>query len=315
MAPLVRLNWMRDKQYMTNTNDNPATTALEVAAEQVEERLLRLLPKAVDLEQQVIDAMEYALMAGGKRIRPFLVMESARIFGVGESSAVRVAAAVECAHTYSLIHDDLPCMDDDDMRRGQPSVHKKFDEATAVLAGDALLTLAFEILSDEKTHSNAQVRCELISLMAKALGVNGMVGGQMFDLLAENQELDKIRITRLQRMKTGALIVFSGEAGAILGKAENRRRHAIKGYAHDVGLAFQIIDDLLDEEGSTEEMGKTVGKDAAAGKATLVSLVGMDQARTMASMLTEQAIQHLELFGSKAENLRNLAKFIINRAS
>ena len=300
---------------MTNTNNDLAKLALGQAAEQVEEKLLKLLPKAVDLEQQVIDAMEYALMAGGKRIRPFLVMESSSIFGVGESSAVRVAAAVECAHTYSLIHDDLPCMDDDDMRRGQPSVHKKFDEATAVLAGDALLTLAFEILSDEKTHADARVRCELITYLAKALGVNGMVGGQMFDLLAENQELDKIRITRLQRMKTGALIVFSGEAGAILGKAETRRRHAIKGYAHDVGLAFQIADDLLDEEGSSEEIGKTAGKDAAAGKATFVSLVGIDQARIKGDMLIDQAVKHLKIFGSKAENLRNLAKFIINRAS
>ncbi len=307
--------WMRDNKYMRDTNEVLAKSALEVAAAQVEEKLLKLMPKAVDLEQQVIDAMEYALMAGGKRVRPFLVMESAKLFGVGESSALRVAAAVECVHTYSLIHDDLPCMDDDDMRRGQPSVHKKFDEATAVLAGDALLTLAFEILSDEKTHSNAAVRCELITFMAKALGVNGMVGGQMFDLLAENQDLDKIRITRLQRMKTGALIVFSGEAGAILGKGEPRRRHAIKGYAHDVGLAFQIADDLLDEVGTSEEIGKTAGKDAAAGKATFVSLVGADQARTKADMLIEQSVKHLEVFGSKAENLRNLAKFIINRAS
>ncbi len=300
---------------MAKINDDLSVTALSQVAEKVEEILLKLLPKADDLEQQVIDAMEYALMAGGKRIRPFLVMEGARIFGVSESSALRVAAAVECAHTYSLIHDDLPCMDDDDMRRGQPSVHKKFDEATAVLAGDALLTLAFEILSDDKTHGDARVRCELISFLAKALGVNGMVGGQMFDILAENQQLDKIRITRLQRMKTGALIVFSGKAGAILGKAEAKRRHAIKGYAHDVGLAFQIVDDLLDEEGDREEIGKTPGKDAAAGKATLVSLVGKEQARTMAIMLTNQAVQHLEVFGSKAENLRILAKFIINRAN
>lgn len=300
---------------MKITNDNPAMTALRRTAGQVEEKLHKLLPRAVDLEQRVIDAMDYSLMAEGKRIRPFLVMETAALFGVGEDSALMVAAAVECAHTYSLIHDDLPCMDDDDMRRGQPSVHKQFDEATAVLAGDALLTLAFEILSDERTHMDARVRCELISFMARALGVNGMVGGQMFDLLAENMTLDKIRITRLQRMKTGALIVFSGEAGAILGKAEDRRRAAIKGYAHDIGLAFQIVDDLLDEEGVSEEIGKTAGKDAAAGKATLVSLLGPEQARTKADMLINQALQHLEVFGDKAENLRHLAKFIINRAN
>ncbi|NOZ43141.1 MAG: polyprenyl synthetase family protein [Alphaproteobacteria bacterium] len=302
------------KQGNDSRNDNPATIALGQAARQVEQRLLKLLPRAVDLEQRVIDAMEYSLMAGGKRIRPFLVMETAAIFGVGADSALMVAAAVECAHTYSLIHDDLPCMDDDDMRRGQPTVHKKFDEATAVLAGDGLLTLAFEILSDERSHMDARVRCELISFMARALGVNGMVGGQMFDLLAENQTLDKIRITRFQRMKTWALIIFSGEAGAILGKAEVRRRHAIKGYAHDIGLAFQIIDDLLDQEGVSAKIGKTTGKDAAAGKATLISLVGADQARTKAEMLINQALQHLEVFGDKAENLRNLAKFIINRA-
>jgi len=297
---------------MINNNDL-AKAALAKAAAQVEEKLLKLLPKAVDLEQQVIDAMTYALMVGGKRIRPFLVMESANLFGVGKNSALRVAAAVECVHTYSLIHDDLPCMDDDDMRRGQPSVHKKFDEATAVLAGDALLTLAFEILAHEETHSDGRVRCELISYLAKALGVNGMVGGQMFDLLAENQDLDKVRITRLQRMKTGELIIFSGKAGAILGKGEERRRQAIKGYSHDMGLAFQIIDDLLDEEGSTEEIGKTTGKDAAAGKATLVSLSGPEKARMQAEMLINQALRHLDVFGEKAENLRILAKFIINR--
>lgn len=300
---------------MTNINDDLARAVMKDAAEQVEEKLLKLLPKAVDLEQQVIEAMEYALMGGGKRIRPFLVMESARLFGVGESAALRVAAAVECAHTYSLIHDDLPCMDDDDMRRGQPSVHKKYDEATAVLAGDALLTLAFEILSDELTHSDARVRCELISAMAKALGANGMVGGQMFDLLAENQALNQVRITRLQRMKTGALIVFSGEAGAILGKGEDRRRQAIRGYAHDMGLAFQIIDDLLDEEGDSEDIGKTAGKDSEAGKATLVSLFGIDRARTQAKMLIDQTLKHLDVFGEKADNLRSLAKFIINRAN
>jgi len=300
---------------MTKTNNDLAMAALSHAAEKVEGQFLKLLPKAVDLEQQVIDAMEYAFMAGGKRIRPFLAIECAKLFGVGQSSALRAATAVECVHTYSLIHDDLPCMDDDDMRRGRPSVHKQFDEATAVLAGDALLTLAFEILADEKTHADARVRCELISFMAKALGVNGMVGGQMFDLLAENQTLDKIRITRLQRMKTGALIVFSGKAGAILGKAEEKRRQAIKGYCNDIGLAFQIVDDLLDEEGHTAEIGKTPGKDAVAGKATLVSLSGSEQARMQAGMLIDQALKHLDVFGGKAENLRILAKFIINRTS
>jgi len=280
----------------------------------VEGKLRAILPKTVDLEQQVVAAMEYALMAGGKRVRPFLVMRSACLFGVGENSALMVAAAVECAHTYSLIHDDLPCMDDDDLRRGQPSTHKKFDEATAVLAGDALLTLAFEILSHEDTHPDPRVRCELIAALSRALGANGMVGGQMFDLLAENQDLSQVRITRLQQMKTGALIVFSAEAGAILGKAEARGRQAIKGYAHDIGLAFQIVDDLLDEGGDSEDIGKTAGKDAEAGKATLVSLFGVERARTQAQMLIDQAMQHLDAFDEKADALRSLAQFVISRA-
>lgn len=299
---------------MSEVSPELAQVFLEKIAEDVEAKLLALLPKSVDLEKQMVDAMQYALMAGGKRVRPFLVLSSAGLFGVGKSSALMVAAAVECAHTYSLIHDDLPCMDDDDMRRGKPSVHKKFDEATAVLAGDALLTLAFEILSHEATHADPRVRCELISALSRALGANGMVGGQMFDLLAENKDLSQVRITRLQQMKTGALIVFSAEAGALLGKASARGRQAIKGYAHDMGLAFQIVDDLLDESGDSEEIGKTAGKDAAAGKATLVSLFGIDRARTQAQMLTDQALKHLELFDEKADVLRSLAQFVISRA-
>ena len=292
-----------------------ARAALKETGEILENKLLKILPKADGLEERVVEAMEYALMAGGKRLRPFLVMQGAKLFSVSEQAALQVAAAVECAHTYSLIHDDLPCMDDDDMRRGQPSVHKKFDEATAVLAGDALLTLAFEILADEKTHADPRVRCELISAFAKALGTHGMVGGQMFDLAAENRELDQFSITRMQNMKTGALIVFSCEAGAILGKADSRRRHALKGYAHDLGLAFQIVDDLLDIEGDSEELGKTAGKDEDAGKATLVSLLGVERARTQAEMLITQAIEHLEIFAEKADVLRSLAHFVIHRAS
>ncbi|WP_321389156.1 farnesyl diphosphate synthase [Emcibacter sp.] len=298
-----------------NKDTSIAHAALTETAEILEKYLLKILPKADGLEERVMEAMKYALMAGGKRMRPFLVMSGAKLFSVSERSALQVAAAVECAHTYSLIHDDLPCMDDDDMRRGQPSVHKKFDEATAVLAGDALLTLAFEILADERTHADPRVRVELVSAFAKALGANGMVGGQMFDLVAENRDLDQFSITRMQNMKTGALIVFSCEAGAILGKADERRRNALRGYAHDLGLAFQIVDDLLDREGDSEELGKTAGKDEDAGKATLVSLLGVERARTQAEMLIAQAVEHLEIFGEKADVLRSLAHFVIHRAS
>nr|WP_219846153.1 farnesyl diphosphate synthase [Emcibacter nanhaiensis] len=298
-----------------NADTSLARLALKETAESLEKQLTKLLPKADGLEARVVEAMDYALMAGGKRLRPFLVMQGAKLFSVSEQAALQVAAAVECAHTYSLIHDDLPCMDDDDMRRGQPSVHKKFDEATAVLAGDALLTLAFEILADEKTHADPRVRCELVAAFARALGAQGMVGGQMFDLAAENRDLDQFSITRMQNMKTGALIVFSCEAGAILGKADGRRRHALKGYAHDLGLAFQIVDDLLDKEGDSEELGKTAGKDEDAGKATLVSLLGVERARTQAEMLIAQAIEHLEIFAEKADVLRSMAHFVIHRAS
>jgi len=244
-----------------------------------------------------------------------MVLCSANLFGVSEASAMRVAIAVEYAHTYSLVHDDLPCMDDDDLRRGQPTVHKKYDEATAVLAGDALLTLAFEILAGEDTHPDPRVRCELIAAFARALGAQGMVGGQMFDLLAENRDLEMTDVARMQKMKTGALIEFSCEAGAILGKASPRMQHALKGYAHDLGLAFQIIDDLLDNQGDSATLGKTPGKDQDAGKATLVSLLGTERAQTQAQMLTEQAIQHLEVFEEKADILRSLVQFVIKRAN
>ena len=218
------------------------------AAEDIEGALLRLMPQADGMEEQVMAAMRYALMAGGKRIRPFLVLCSASLFGVDRDFALRVAAAVECAHTYSLVHDDLPCMDDADLRRGKPSLHKKFDEATAVLAGDALLTLCFEILASPETHADPKVRCELMASLSRALGAQGMVGGQMIDLLAEERSLNEGEIIRLQRLKTGALIAFSAEAGAIMGKAADVSRQALHGYAHDLGLAFQIVDDLLDVE-------------------------------------------------------------------
>jgi farnesyl diphosphate synthase len=287
--------------------------AMTATAEAVEKMLNRLLPKVTGPEARLAEAMRYATLGGGKRLRPFLVVASADLFGVSRDCSLRVGAAIECVHSYSLIHDDLPCMDDDDMRRGQPSTHKKFDEATAVLAGDALLTLAFEILSDDRVHTDPHVRCELIKHLAKAIGSHGMVGGQMIDLTSENETLDVAAITRLQQMKTGALICFSAETGAILGKAPVSSRSALRGYAHDMGLAYQIVDDLLDIEGSSEVIGKSTGKDAKAGKATLVSALGLERARMQAQMLTQQAMRHLDHFGEKSVILREVAQFAINR--
>ena len=272
-----------------------------------------LLPRGGGPEARVMEAMRYATLGGGKRIRPFMVTASADLFGVERSSALRAAAAVEMVHCYSLVHDDLPAMDDDDLRRGKKACHIKFDEATAILAGDGLLTKAFEVLADDKTHTDPVVRVELVAALARAAGDGGMVGGQMLDLYAETHSLEMPEITRLQRMKTGALISVSCEAGAILGKASKQARHALHGYAHDVGLAFQITDDLLDIEGDENELGKKTGKDAAAGKATFVSLMGVERAREQAQLLADQAAQHLEIFAEKGKLLKELARFVVNR--
>jgi len=266
-------------------------------------------------EARVIEAMRYTALSGGKRIRPFLVTASSDLFNVDRPSALRAAAAVEMVHCYSLIHDDLPAMDDDDLRRGKPTCHVEFDEATAILAGDALLTKAFEVLADDKTHGNATVRAELVLALAKAAGDAGMVGGQMLDLVAEEHTLNMPEITRLQRMKTGALIAVSCEAGAIMGRASKKAHHALHAYAHDIGLAFQIADDLLDVEGDEKEVGKKTGKDAAAGKATFVSLLGAARAREQAELLARQAAAHLEIFEEKGELLRDLAYFVVNRTA
>ena len=292
-------------------------TALEslvrMNAAAVEDKLRGLLPAPEGPEARLLEAMTYSTLAGGKRLRPFLVTASSEMFGVARECALRVAAAVEMVHTYSLVHDDLPCMDDDALRRGKPTAHVAFDEATAVLAGDALLTLAFEVLAEAETHSDPEVRCELTRTLAAAAGAQGMVGGQMIDLEAENQTLDVGAITRLQQLKTGGLIAFSCESGAILGKAPQQLRHALHAYAHDLGLAFQIADDLLDRRGSAEKMGKTVGKDGAKRKATMVALLGPERARTQAEMLARQAAAHLEPFAEKAEALRAVADFVVTR--
>ncbi len=287
--------------------------ALEDAANLTDAALERLLVAPPGLEARVYQAMRYSALAPGKRLRPFLVLGSARLFGVALRCALQVAAAIEMVHAYSLVHDDLPAMDNSDLRRGRPTCHKQFDEATAVLAGDGLLTAAFEVLAHPDTHGDPAVRCELVSELATAAGPAGMVGGQMIDLIAEHQSLDIGAITRLQRMKTGALIAFSCEAGAILAKAAGELRVALRGYAHDLGLAFQIADDLLDIEGSAAETGKPVGADAAAGKATFVSILGVERARAQAELLVNQAVAHLDLFEQRAELLREAARFVITR--
>jgi farnesyl diphosphate synthase len=287
--------------------------ALEEAARLTDAALQRLLVVPLGLEARVYDAMRYSALAPGKRLRPFLVLASANLFGVAVRCALQVAAAVEMVHAYSLVHDDLPAMDDSDLRRGRPTCHRQFDEATAVLAGDGLLTAAFGVLAHPDTHGDPAVRCELISELAAAAGAAGMVGGQMIDLIAEHQTLDIGAITRLQRMKTGALIAFSCEAGAILAKAPSELRTALRGYAHDLGLAFQIADDLLDVEGSAAETGKPVGADAAAGKSTFVSILGVGRARAQAELLASQAVAHLELFEQRAELLGEAARFVIVR--
>jgi farnesyl diphosphate synthase len=289
--------------------------ALDENARLVSRTLDRLLVLKDNPESRLLEAMRYATLSKGKRVRPFLVITSARLFNVSESCALRVAAAVEMVHCYSLVHDDLPAMDDDDLRRGRPTCHVEFDEATAILAGDALLTKAFQVLGELDTHPDPAVRSELVVEMARAIGDEGMVGGQMLDLMAENADLGMDEVTRLQRMKTGMLIAYSCLSGAILGKAPEAARHALHAYVHDLGLAFQIVDDLLDVEGDESELGKKTGKDAAAGKATFVSLMGRDRARAQAEMLSGQAKQHLAMFAEKADPLRELAQFIVQRRS
>lgn len=293
--------------------DMDLTAALSRVADVVEAALEALLPEPEGVEARLAEAMRYATLGGGKRLRAFLVMESASLFAVSETCAARVAASIEMLHAYSLVHDDLPAMDDDDLRRGRPSAHKAFDEATAILVGDALQTRAFEVLAEPDTHSDPQARCELVAALAAAAGARGMAGGQMIDMLAEGQALDGPAVTRLQALKTGRLIQYSAEAGAILGRAPYAQRHLLAGFGRDLGAAFQIADDLLDAEGSTAETGKTAGKDATAGKATMVAVLGIERARAQADLLARQAARHLDWFGPRAARLRSLAAYVVTR--
>ena len=266
-----------------------------------------------DARAQLFETMRHAAIGGGKRLRPLLVMATSRLFNVDDSCALRAATAVEALHVYSLIHDDLPCMDDDDMRRGKLTAHKAFGEAQAVLAGDALHALAFELLSDENAHRDPFVRAEMVSCLAKAAGAAGMAGGQMMDLVAETTTYDLATVTRLQQLKTGALISACVEIGAILGRAPVEGRKGLRGYAHDLGLAFQIADDILDVEGDEALAGKALHKDEAAGKQTFLTLMGLDRAKEQAQMLVNQAISHLKSYGGEADLLRAIAEFSVQR--
>jgi len=288
-------------------------TRLREVADKITVALDQLIPAATGPEADLMRAMRHAALANGKRMRPFYVLQTGAMFAASEKSLLRAAAALECVHTYSLVHDDLPCMDDDDFRRGQPTVHKAFDEATAVLAGDALLTLAFEILADRDTHDDAEIRTQLITALSRAAGAGGMVGGQMIDMLGADMPRDLNTITRMQRLKTGALISHAVEAGAILGGASDHQRHLLAGFAHDLGLAYQIADDLLDAEGDETLMGKSAGKDHSRGKANFVTLLGVDGARERVRLLAAQAKDHLALFHDRAQILRQSVDFVLGR--
>jgi farnesyl diphosphate synthase len=288
-------------------------TAMDRISGDIDQMFDRLLAVPQDPRARLYEAMRHAAIGGGKRLRPLLVRAASDLFHIDRVPALRVGVAIECIHVYSLIHDDLPCMDDDDMRRGKPTVHKAYDEATAVLAGDTLQALAFEVIADPETHADPFVRAELTLELAKAAGAGGMAGGQMMDIVAESEDFDLAAVTRLQQLKTGALIGFCLEAGAILGHVPPEGRRVVRAYARDIGLAFQIADDLLDVEGAQEVTGKAVGKDAAKGKATFVSLLGVDRARQQAEMLVDQAIGHLAGFGPEASLLRSIARYVVER--
>ena len=280
------------------------------AIEAVLDRLLCPVPGA---EARLMDAMRYATLGGGKRLRGFLVTEVSALFGVAPAASLRVAASVEMLHAYSLVHDDLPAMDDDDLRRGQPSAHIRFDEATAILAGDALQTLAFAVLADPSTHADPQPRIELVAALADAAGAPGMVGGQMIDMQGEGRALGLAEVERLHALKTGRLIRYSAEAGAILGRAPSAVRDRIAAYGRDLGAAFQVADDVLDATETAEQLGKTAGKDAEAGKSTFVALLGIDGARGEADRLARSASTALDGFGPEADGLRALARYVVER--
>ncbi len=293
--------------------DDVLGRGVQIVQREVDTLFDALLPVPEDSRAPLIEAMRYAAIGGGKRIRPLLLITVAEMYGASRQAAVRAGCALEAIHVYSLIHDDLPCMDNDDMRHGKPTLHNVYDEATAVLAGDCLHALAFEILGGTEVSGDPFIRAELVRALASASGHNGMAGGQVMDMAADEQKFDLHQVTRLQQLKTGALLCAAVEMGAILAKVPEEARGHLRNYARDIGLAFQIADDLLDEEGDEEKAGKALRKDAGQGKATFVSLMGADKAREQAKALSEQAIGHLQQHGKEADLLRALARFIVER--